>query len=303
VRKTVAKPKKVFDPTELARYGGLSLVARRVVEGFLTGIHRSPFKGFSLEFAEHRQYYPGDEIRRIDWRVYGKTDRYFIKEYEDETNLKAILVVDASGSMGYRGKQKLSKFEFARQVAASMAYLLLGQLDAVGLLTHDSQPRAYIPPKTSSKHLFMLLNQLEKTSVGGETSLGTVWDEIASRHLKRRGLVILLSDCFDQVGSLTRALRHLRYGRHEVILFQILAPEELEFPFTNPTKFRNLEVSGNEMNVDARRLREEYLRSFAAHRSDLRRTVEELRIDYQMLRTDEPVGRALGAYLARRQRV
>ena len=299
----MAKPKRVFDPTELARYGGLSLVARRVVEGFLTGIHRSPFKGFSLEFAEHRQYYPGDEIRRIDWRVYGKTDRYFIKEFEDETNLKAVLVVDASGSMGYRGKQKLSKFEFARQVAASLAYLLLGQLDAVGLLTHDTKTRAFIPPKTTSKHLFMLLNELEHTTNGGETSLGEVWDQIAGQHLKRRGLVILLSDCFDQVSSLTRALRHLRYGRHEVILFHILAPEELEFPFTNPTKFRNLEVKGHEITMDARRLREEYLRNFEAHRAELRRTVEELRIDYHLLRTDEPVERALGAYLDRRRRL
>jgi uncharacterized protein (DUF58 family) len=299
----VAKPRKTFDPTELARFGGLSLVARRVVEGFLTGIHRSPFKGFSLEFAEHRQYYPGDEIRRIDWRAFGKTDRYFIKEFEDETNLKAILVVDASGSMGYRGQQRLSKFAFAQQVAASLAYLLLGQLDAVGLMTHDTQPRGFIPPKASSKHLFTLLRLLEATTTGGETALGGVWDQIAGQHLKRRGLVILLSDCLDQVSSLSRALRHLRYGRHEVILFQILAPEELEFPFTNPTKFRNLEVSGHELTVDARRLREEYLRNFEAYRAELRRTVEELRIDYQLLRTDEPVDRALGAYLARRQRV
>jgi uncharacterized protein (DUF58 family) len=297
----VAKRKKLFDPTELARYGGLTLIARRVVEGFLTGVHRSPFKGFSIEFAEHRQYYPGDEIRRIDWRAYGKTDRYFIKEYEDETNLKAVLVVDASGSMGYRGKQVLSKFEFAQQVAASLAYLLLGQLDAVGLLTHDTTPRAYIPPKTSSKHLLTLLKQLEETKTGGETSLGEVWDQIAGQHLKRRGMVILLSDCFDSIPALIRALRHLRYAHHEVILFHILAPEELEFPFKNPTKFKSLEVKGQEMTVDARRLREEYLRNFEAYRADLRRATEELRIDYQLLRTDEPVDRALGAYLARRQ--
>lgn len=292
--------KRLFDPTELARFGGLGLVARRVVEGFLTGVHRSPFKGFSIEFAEHRQYYPGDEIRRIDWRAFGKTDRYFIKEYEEETNLKAILVVDASGSMGYRGKQPLSKFEFAQQVAASLAYLLLGQLDAVGLLTHDTKPRAYLPPKTSSKYLLTLLKQLEETQTGGETSLGAVWDQIAGRHLKRRGLVILLSDCFDAVPSLARALRHLRHAHHEVILFHVLAAEELEFPFTNPTKFKNLEVAGHELTVDARRLREEYVRNFEAYRADLRRVTEELRIDYQLLRTDQPVDRALGAYLARR---
>ena len=296
----MSQRKRHFDPTELARFGGLALIARTVVEGFLSGIHRSPFKGFSLEFAEHRQYYPGDEIRRIDWRAYGKTDRYFIKEYEEETNLKAVLVVDSSGSMGYRGKQQLSKFAFAQQVAASLAYLLLGQLDAVGLLTHDTRPRTFIPPKTTGKHLLTILRALEETAVGGETSLGAVWDRIAGQHLTRRGLVILLSDCFGDIPGITRALRHLRYGRHEVILFQILAPEELDFPFKNPTKFRSLESKADELTVDARRLREEYLKNFAEHRNQLRRVAEELRVDYRLLRTDEPVERALGAYLASR---
>jgi uncharacterized protein (DUF58 family) len=294
------KRRQLFDPSELARYGGLSLVARNVVEGFLSGIHRSPFKGFSLEFAEHRQYYPGDEIRRIDWRAFGKTDRYFIKEYEDETNLKAVLVVDASGSMAYQGKQTLSKFGFAQQVAASLAYLLLGQLDAVGLLTHDTRPRQFIPPKATGKHLLTLLRTLEQTQIGGETSLGDVWDQIAGQHLKRRGLVILLSDCFGDIPGITRALRHLRYGRHDVILFQIVAPEELDFPFKNPTKFRSLEVKGYELTVDARRLREEYKRNFDDHQRQLRRVAEELRIDHLLLRTDEPVERALGAYLSAR---
>jgi uncharacterized protein (DUF58 family) len=294
------KPVTRFDPTELARFGGLSLIARRVVEGYLTGVHRSPFKGFSIEFAEHRQYYPGDEIRRIDWRAFGKTDRYFVKEYEDETNLKCVIVVDASGSMGYKGSRKQSKFEYAQHVAASLTYLMLGQLDAVGLLTHDTKARAYIPPKTSSKHFLTVLRELEKTKTGGETSLGDVWDTIAQQHLKRRGLVILLSDCFDELGPITRALRHLRFRRHEVLLFQILAPEEMEFPFTNPTKFRNLERISDELIVDARRLREEYLKKFEEHRRGLRQVAEELQIDYQTLRTDQPVDRALGAYLARR---
>ena len=290
-----------FDPTELARFGGLSLVARRIVEGFLSGIHRSPFKGFSIEFAEHRQYYPGDEIRHIDWRAFGKTDKYYIKEYEEETNLKAMIVVDASGSMSYRGQQKVSKFTYAQHVAASLSYLLLGQLDAVGMLIHDTQPRAIIPPKTTSKHLLTLLNALEKTEPGGETSLGAVWDLIASQHLKRRGIVVLLSDCFDGLEPLQRALRHLRFRHHEVILFQILAPEELDFPFQNPTKFRNMEMRSQELLVDARRMREEYLNNFQAHRDGLGRICAELHIDMLMLRTDEPVDRALGAYLGRRK--
>jgi uncharacterized protein (DUF58 family) len=289
-----------FDPTELARFGGLALVARQVVEGFLTGIHRSPFKGFSIEFAEHRQYYPGDEIRRIDWRAYGKTDRYFVKEYEEETNLKAVLVVDASGSMKYRGEQKHSKFEYAQQVAASLAYLLLAQLDAVGLLVHDTKPRAFIPPRASAKHLLTLLTALSNTLPGGETSLSAVWHDIAGRHLKRRGMVVLISDCLDDPSRIGRALQHLRYHRHEVMLFHILAPEELEFPFRKPTKFRDLERPGSEVVFDARRLREEYLRNFEAYRQALRKAAEDQRVDYHLLRTDEPVDRALGAYLARR---
>src|SRR5947209_488196 len=191
-----------FDPTSLAKYGRLTLVARRLVEGFLTGVHKSPYKGFSVEFAEHRQYYPGDEIRHIDWRAYGKTDRYFIKEYEEETNLKAYLVVDASGSMKYRGRQKLSKFQYAQQVAASLAYLMLAQLDSVGLITHDTKVRTLIPPKASSKHLLTILRTLEATEPGGETGLAPVWHEIAGHHLKRRGMVVIVSDCFDQADAL-----------------------------------------------------------------------------------------------------
>jgi uncharacterized protein (DUF58 family) len=289
-----------FDPTELARFGGLAILARQVVEGFLSGIHRSPFKGFSIEFAEHRQYYPGDEIRRIDWRTYGKTDRYFIKEYEEETNLKAVLVVDASGSMRYRGKGKVSKFEYAQQVAASLAYLLLAQLDAVGLVTHDTKARQFVPPKTSSKHLLTLLKALQNTKPGGETALSDVWHDLAGRYLKRRGLVVLLSDCFDDPDQLAKALRHLRYNRHEVLLFQILAPEEVSFPFKDATKFRDLERPGNHVTFDARRLREEYLRNLEAFRARLRKAAEDERIDYHVFTTDQPVDRTLGAFLARR---
>src|SRR5881227_1175049 len=151
-----------FDPTELRKYGGLTLLARQVVEGFLTGVHRSPYKGFSVEFAEHRQYTPGDEIRHIDWRAVGKTDRYYVKEYEEETNLKAYLLVDASGSMAYRGRTQ-SKFDYARHVAACLAYLMLHQLDAVGLVTHDTRVRQLIQPRASSKHLLQLIHLLEQT--------------------------------------------------------------------------------------------------------------------------------------------
>jgi uncharacterized protein (DUF58 family) len=288
-----------FDPTSLAKYGRLALVARSLVEGFLTGAHKSPYKGFSVEFAEHRQYYSGDEIRHIDWRAYGKTDRYYIKEFEEETNLRAHLLVDASGSMAYKGANH-SKFEYAQYVAASLAYLMLHQRDAVGLVTHDTKVRQIIKPKASSKHLLHLLRTLEETEPGGETSMAPIWHGLAG-EIKRRGLIVILSDCFDQLPALMRALQHFRHSRHEILLFHVLAPEEMEFPFKKWTQFRNLEVSGHKMLVDPQRLRKEYLKNFTEFCKGLRDQAGQMQIDYHLLRTDEPVDRALGVYLTRRQ--
>jgi uncharacterized protein (DUF58 family) len=288
-----------FDPTSLAKYGRLALVARTLVEGFLTGAHKSPYKGFSVEFAEHRQYYPGDEIRHIDWRAFGKTDRYYIKEFEEETNLRAHLLVDASGSMAYKGAHG-SKFEYAQYVAASLAYLMLHQRDAVGLVTHDTRVRQIIKPKASAKHLLHLLRTLEETRPGGETSMAPIWHGLAG-EIRRRGLIVILSDCFDQLPALMRALQHFRHERHEILLFHVLAPEEMEFPFKKWTQFRNLEVAGHKLLVDPQRLRKEYLKNFRNFCKDLRDQAGQMQIDYQLLRTDEPVDRALGAYLTRRQ--
>ena len=290
-----------FDPTELRKYGGLTLVAKGVVEGFLTGIHRSPFKGFSVEFAEHRQYVPGDEIRHIDWRAFGKTDRYYVKEYEEETNLKAYLIVDASGSMAFRGAKKApSKFEYARQVAASLAYLMLHQADAVGLITHDTKVRALIAPKANPKHLLQLLRTLEVTVPGGDTSTAAAWDELAAHHLKRRGLVIILSDFLDDIDPMIRALQHLRHRNHEVMLFHVMAPEEMDFPYKRLTQFRHMELGGEKKVVDPRRLREDYLKNLAAFQTELRDRAGKLQVDYHLMRTDDPVANSLGIYLNRR---
>jgi uncharacterized protein (DUF58 family) len=289
-----------FDPTSLSRYGHLTLVARNLVEGFLSGVHKSPYKGFSVEFAEHRQYYPGDEIRHIDWRVYGKTDRYYIKEYEEETNLRAHLVVDASGSMAYRGGHA-SKLQYAQHVAASLAYLMLHQRDAVGLATHDTRLRRLLGPRSTSKHLLTLLRALEETEPGGETALAPLWHQLAVR-LKRRGLVVLLSDCFEPVAPLLRALQHFRHRRHEVLLFHILAPEEIDFPFKKWTMFRSLEAPSHRLLVDPQRLRRQYQESFQRFCQELRDAAGRAGVDYHLMRTDEPVDRALGIYLTRRQR-
>jgi uncharacterized protein (DUF58 family) len=290
-----------FDPSALSRYGGLGLVARSLVEGFLSGVHKSPFKGSSVEFAEHRPYCRGDDVRRIDWRVHGKTDRFYIKEFEEETNLRAYLLLDASGSMGYRGRTA-SKFDYARHVAACLAYLMLHQLDAVGLVTLDAKLRHYLPPRASAKHLLRILRVLEQTEPGGETALAPLWHELASHQIRRRGLVVILSDCFDDLHALTLALKHFRHKKHEVLLFHVLAPEEIDFPFHRPTQFHNLELTSDRRLVDPGRLRAGYLERFAGFCRDLRERARGMGVDYQMLRTDEPVDRALGTFLSLRRK-
>ncbi len=287
----------MFDPTSLSRYGHLALVARQLVEGFLTGVHKSPYKGASVEFAEHRQYSPGDEIRHIDWRAVAKTDRYYVKEYEEETNLRAHLLVDASGSMGYG-----TKFAHAQRLAASLAYLMLHQRDAVGLALHDTKLRAMLPAKANAKHLLRILTTLEAARPAGETALAPLWHQVAGQ-IRQRGLVVVISDCFGDTSGVLRALQHLRHRRHEVMLLHVLAPEEITFPFTRWTQFRDLEAAGNRRLVDPQTLRREYLANFERFLAELRQACARCQADYHLFRTDEPVDRALGLYLSRRQRL
>ncbi len=290
----------LLDPTAIARFGRLELIARLVVEGMISGLHKSPFKGFSVEFAEHRQYGPGDEIRHIDWRAYGKTDRYFVKEYEEETNLKAHLVVDSSGSMGYSGRT-VSKLEHAKRMAASLAYLMISQRDAVGLMTFDSSLRTMIRPRSAPNQFSILCKALEETRTGGETSLGGILHSLAER-IQRRGLVIIFSDGFDGLDELTSALRHLRYRRHEVLFFQILAPEEEEFPFRRPAQFRNLERPEHRLRVDPLSLRAAYLDRFNLFCRSLKERVQAMRADFHRASTAEPIEKTLLDFLSSRSR-
>jgi uncharacterized protein (DUF58 family) len=291
-------PLAALDPTALARFGRLELIARLVVEGVMAGLHRSPFKGFSVEFAEHRQYGPGDEIRHIDWRAYGKTDRYYVKEYEEETNLKAYLVVDSSGSMGYAGRTA-SKFEHARRLAAALAYLAISQRDAVGLVTFDSTVRAMIPPRSAPGHFSVVCRALEGTRPGGETPLSGILHALAGR-IRRRGLVVILSDGFDQLDPLVSALQHLRHRHHEVLFFHTLAPEEEEFPFRAAARFRNLERPEEARRVDPLALRAAYLQRFGAFCRGLEERIREMNADYHRASTAEPIERTLLDYLASR---
>ena len=296
----MAKTESQFDldPTALARFGRLELLARLVVEGVMSGLHKSPFKGFSVEFAEHRQYGPGDEIRHIDWRAFGKSDRYYVKEYEEETNLKAYLVLDASGSMAY-GQSTSTKLEHACKLAASLAYLMISQRDAVGLVSFDTEARTMIPPKSAPGHFAVLCHAMEQVKIGGETPLSGILHGLAER-IKRRGLVIILSDGFDELSVLTNALRHLRHRRHEILFLQILTPEEEEFPFRRPARFRNLERIDNQLRVDPNSLRAAYLERFQAHCQGLAEALRAMNGDYHKASTAEAPDRTLLDYLARR---
>ena len=288
------------DPLALARFAKLDVVARLVVEGYMMGQHKSPFKGSSVEFVEHRQYHPGDEIRHIDWRAYGKTGRYYVKEYEDETNLRCYIMLDASGSMGY-GQSTLSKFNYAKQMAAALTFLLLRQRDAVGLCLFDDKMRELIEPSMNAVQFPRIIQALEKAEPGGETSLGAVFEEIIPR-LKRRSLIVLLSDLFDDIKPLRAALKRFRHYHHEVIVLQVVAPEEEEFPFSRPTQFHNLEKTDNRLLVDPHRLRRHYLEQYRKFMAQIDQICGKTGVDRVKLLTDEPFAESLGKYLAFRSR-
>ena len=296
----MAGPADFLTPADLQKIANLQVLARLVVEGVCSGLHTSPHKGFSVEFREHRQYVQGDEIRRLDWKVFGKTDRLFIKEYEEETNLRATLLVDVSGSMGYAGAG-ISKAKYATQLAACLSYLLLRQADSVGLVTFDKKVRDYIPPRSRPSHLRVLLEALEKTQPGGETELAKVFHQLVPK-IHRRGLLIVLSDCFGDVPELMKALAHFRHAHHEIIIFQIWDPDELNFPFQQWTRFDSLESDTDKKLVDPAQLRAVYLENLSRFRQALKEGCHRHRIDLVPVTTAQPYADTLAQYLARRMK-
>jgi uncharacterized protein (DUF58 family) len=282
----------------------LQVLARQVVEGFCSGLHRSPHKGFSVEFKEHRPYVRGDEIRSIDWKVFGKTDRLYIREYEEETNLRCTILLDASGSMGYVGSRAggMSKHDYALRLAACLAYLMLQQQDSVGLVTFDKTVRRLIPPRSKATHLQPIIEVLAHSRPGRETELGAVFHELVGK-IHRRGLLIILSDCFGEIEELIKALAHFRHAKHEVIIFQIWDPDELDFPFRQWTRFENLEMAGHQRLVDPAQLRRAYLDNLRVFREQLTAGCYRHRIDLVSMTTDQHYADALASYLAMRRRV
>ncbi len=299
---------RLLQPDALAKIHRLELIARGLVEGFFSGRHRSPYKGFSVEFAEHRQYVPGDDVRYLDWRVYGKSDRYYIKEFIEETNLRCVILLDASGSMKYRGEraartngQPLSKFEYAQFLAASLAHLMMNQQDAVGLVTFDTKVRRYIPSRGRVSHLRIILEEIANTEPGKETALAPIFHDIAEQA-HRRGLIIVISDLFDDPDELLTALHHFRYRKHEVLLLHVMAEEELVFPFDRWSQFRDLELAPRRVQLDPRTVRAEYLERVEAFVRQIERGCGQMDIDYAQLSTRHPFDAALAHYLAQRKR-
>ncbi|MCI0746159.1 MAG: DUF58 domain-containing protein [Verrucomicrobia subdivision 3 bacterium] len=295
---TTAEHPAVFDPKDLARIENLELLASRVVDGLLSGKHRSELKGGSAEFTEHRGYVPGDEIRLIDWKVYGKSDRYFIKQYIEQTCLQVIVVADGSGSMAF-GLDGGSKFQYARAVAACLTRLVLRQRDSAGLAVLGKTLRNYIPPRANPNHFQALLELLRVARPSGETALADNLTEL-TRRIKRRGLIVLLSDCFDEIDSLRQAFQFLRARGHEIILLHTMAPEELTFDFGGWSRFECLEVINRHLDLDPALIRREYVENVRKFLADLKRICGETGTDYHPLPTNKPMGEALAYYLKRR---
>jgi uncharacterized protein (DUF58 family) len=291
---------RFLDPAVIARLGTMELKARTVVEGFLSGLHRSPYKGFSVEFAEYRQYLPGDDLTTLDWKVYARTDRHYVKKFEEETNLECHLMLDVSASMAYRGAAPMSKLEYGSVLAASLAFLMNRQRDGTGLIAFDDKIQFRMPAGARPGHLHALLLALERLEPGTKSNVGRPLHQLAEALVKR-SLVVLVSDLLDDPEPVIRGLKHLKFRGTDVVVFQVLDPNELTFPFRGASRFRDLE-SAEEVTADPSSIRTSYLRELAGRTLKYHRELRGSGIDYVQLDTSQPLDFALLAYLSARSR-
>jgi len=290
-------PSRFLSPGILDKVERLELMARDAVEGYLAGRHRSPYHGFALEFHQHRQYIPGDETRHIDWKVYGRSGRYYIKQYEEETNFVGHMLLDASESMRY-SSTGISKLEYGGFIVACLGYLILKQTDAMALGVFDSDLRSYIPPSTRLEHIHRVLGALEGAKPERKTDLAAILHRFADT-LQRRGLVLVISDLFDDIERIAGGLEHLRFNGQEVIVFHLLDPAELSFPFGGVMRFRGLEEMGH-LVLEPRRVRDDYLAELNRFLTRLRHVCERNRIDYVQIDTSQPIDVVLTGFLTKR---
>lgn len=288
-----------LDPHVLAKLEGLQLRAKRIVEGYVAGLHRSPFQGFSIEFAEHREYAPGDDLRYVDWKVFGKTDKVYLKQFEEETNLISYLLLDTSESMRYQGPDApLSKLEYAQCAAAAIAYLVLQQQDSVGLATFDNEVRHLVRPSSNASQLKQLLAVMQESRPERKTQTGPIFHDLAER-LARRGIVLVISDLFDDVDAMLGGLKHFRHRRHDLIVLHVMDPAEIDFPFRQITMFKGYEQLGDVLTEPAS-LRRAYQKEVEQFLAKVRRGCRAELADYLLVRTDQPLDVVLSTFLAAR---
>jgi uncharacterized protein (DUF58 family) len=291
---------RYLDPAIVARLGTIDLKARTIVEGFLTGLHRSPYKGFSVEFAEYRQYLPGDDLATLDWKVFARSDKHFVKKYEEETNLTCHLLIDVSRSMGY-GSGGITKLQYASYLTGALAYLMHRQRDAFGMIAFDDSIAALLPSSARSGHLRMVLLALERLQVGGGTNVAKPLHDLAAA-VRKRGMVVLVSDLLDDPATVLEGLKHFRYRGTDVIVFHILDPYELKFPFEHAARFRDMETEEEVMAVPGS-VRADYLERIQERIAFYRRELGLVGIDYCLLDTSQPLELGLMSYLMTRKRV
>ncbi len=300
IHPSLPQPTRFIDPVTLTRISSLELVARTVVEGFISGLHRSPRLGFSVNFAEYRPYRPGDDIRKIDWKVFGRLDRFFVKEFEGETNTGITLILDCSRSMAY-GTKGIEKLAYGQYLAASLAYFAFKQRDGVGFVAYDDNIREYLPARGSVGHLNAVLHAIERTRAGNRSLFIGPLVDVAER-LRRRGVVVVISDLYDEAPRVMEGLRHLAYRGNDVIVFQLLDPSELEFDFEASAQFVDLETRA-EMHVIPEFVRQEYRRILKDQLAYYERECERDRMDYALINTSQPLDQALFTYLLRREQL
>ncbi|MFA6471289.1 MAG: DUF58 domain-containing protein [Candidatus Latescibacterota bacterium] len=293
--------KDFLSPEIVSRISRLDLIARLVVEGFITGLHKSPYHGFSAEFAEHRQYMAGDSLRYLDWKVYARSDRMYVKRFEEETNLKSHIILDMSGSMEFRSRGLVSKFRYASILASALAFLMIRQRDSVGLVTFSDAMKNYIPPRAVQSQLKEIIKILSSSHPEGKTVTGGVLHSMAER-ISTRGLVVLISDLVADPDELIHGLKHFRHNGHEVLVFHVLDPMELSFDYSGETRFTDLET-GARITTQPWHIRENYLSLMKERLSGLVRAMHEISVDYARFTTDIPFDRALTEYLSKRKRL
>lgn len=293
--------RKYLVPQVVAKLANIELIAKLVVEGFITGLHHSPYHGFSVEFAEHRAYRPGDEIKYLDWKVLARTEKYFIKQFEEETNTRAMIILDASGSMKFSSDGNISKYDYGSYLAASLALLMIQQRDAVGLVLYDTKIRKFHSPNSRPSFIREILKTLETNKPENQTGTADCLNEIAER-IKKRSLIIVISDFFDDVDKVAKALQHFRHDQNEVIVFHLLDQREIDFKFGKSATFTDLET-GDKMLTHPYQLQKAYESTMNEFINHIKSKCLFLRIDYNLITTNTPFDKALVAYLNKRKKI